>query len=142
MAASNDGDDDGIIASINVTPLVDIVLVLLIIFMVTAKLIINPALPIELPKAETGQTPPEGPLAIVIAKDGGLMVEGQRISEEALRALARARKASATAGETNALIAADLSAQHGRVVRVLDLLRREGIYRFGISVSEEELARP
>jgi biopolymer transport protein ExbD len=141
-AANRGGDDEDMISGINVTPLVDIVLVLLIIFMVTAKLIVNPALPIELPKAASGEPPPQGPLTIVIGKDGALLVDGATVDEAALPALVKARKATAPGGDVNALISADLATQHGRVVKVMDLLRREGISRFGISVSEDELAGP
>ena len=136
MAASSGDDDEGMITGINVTPLVDITLVLLIIFMVTAKLIVNPMIGVELPKAATGQKPPEGPLSIVIEKDGRLLVDGAPVTEESLRGIARIRKAT---GDAHALISADLAAQHGRVVRIMDLLRREGVTRFGIAVSEEEL---
>ena len=140
MGANRSGDDEEMITGINVTPLVDIVLVLLIIFMVTAKLIVNPALPIELPTATTGEPPAQGPLAIVLAKDGALSVDGATVDDAALPALVRARKATTPGGDVNVLLSADLATQHGRVVKIMDLLRREGISRFGISVSEDELA--
>jgi biopolymer transport protein ExbD len=140
MAATrNGGDDEGMITAINVTPLVDIVLVLLIIFMVTAKLIVNPQLPIELPRARTGEPPPPAPLSVVLGKDGSIIADGMRMNEDGLVGLVRARKAAG--GELNALISADLGALHGRVVRVMDLLRHEGVSRFGIAVTEEELYR-
>jgi biopolymer transport protein ExbD len=137
MAVQQNGDDEGLITSINVTPMVDVVLVLLIIFMVTAKLIVNPQLPVELPKAQSGEQPPAAPLSIVVQRDGTLMVEGARVDEVTLVGLVRMRKAASL--EVNALISADLATQHGRVVKVMDLLRREGVSRFGIAVSEEEL---
>jgi biopolymer transport protein ExbD len=139
MAAPQNGDDDAMITGINVTPLVDITLVLLIIFMVTAKLIVNPQIPVELPTAKTGEKPPPTPLAIVLGKDGTMLADGAPVTEEALTGVVRARKAEG--GELSALISADLATQHGRVVRVMDLLRREGVSRFGIAVSEEELLR-
>jgi len=141
MAATSGGDDEdgGMITGINVTPLVDITLVLLIIFMVTAKLIVNPMIGVELPKAASGTKPPEGPLSIVIEKDGRMVVGDTAVNEAELLGLARAKKAAG--GEVNALISADLATQHGRVIRVMDLLRKEGITRFGLAVSEEELQK-
>jgi biopolymer transport protein ExbD len=138
MALPSNGDDDGI-TSINVTPLVDITLVLLIIFMVTAKLMVDPQLPVKLPNAETGEQRPPAPLTVVIEKSGALIVDGAPMNEARLRDLARMRKVGHP--DLNVLIAADLSTQHGRVVRVMDLLRREGISQFGISVAAEELGR-
>ena len=137
--ASKGDDEDGMITGINVTPLVDICLVLLIIFMVTAKLIVNPQLGVELPKASTGDRPPEGPLSIVVTKEGALLADGVSVSEEALTGLVKVRKSGG--GELNALISADLATQHGRVVRVMDILRKEGVTRFGIAVTQEELLK-
>ena len=139
MAASSNDDDDGMITGINVTPLVDITLVLLIIFMVTAKLIVNPMIGVELPKAATGTKPPEGPLSIVIEKDGRMLVDGTPATDLVLTGVAKLRKAAGR--DVNALISADLATQHGRVVRVMDLLRKEGITRFGLAVSEEDLVK-
>ena len=65
------GNDDDVIADINVTPLVDIMLVLLIIFMLTANLIAKQAIEVELPKAAQGSTPPATTLAITLTRAGG-----------------------------------------------------------------------
>src|SRR5258706_15149415 len=136
MAATS-GDDDAaaMITGINVTPLVDITLVLLIIFMVPAKLIVTPMIGVKLPTAASGSKPPEGPLSVVIEKDGRMLADGAQVTEAELSGVAKLRKAAG--GDVTALISADLAAQHGRVVRVMDLLRREGITQFGIAVTEE-----
>ena len=70
MAARTSSDDGGIIAEINVTPLVDITLVLLIIFMVAAPMIMNQAIKVNLPKAATGKSAPDTSVSVVIKKDG------------------------------------------------------------------------
>jgi biopolymer transport protein ExbD len=125
-----------VIQGINVTPLVDIVLVLLIALMVAATHAVSHALPMELPKASSGEAGETGPLAISLAADGKLYLDGKPASREELRA--RARRVSEKGGGS-ALIAADGNAQHRAVVSVIDLLRSEGVGRFAINVAPEEV---
>src|SRR5437762_13297514 len=77
-------DDDGIITEINVTPMVDITLVLLIIFMVTAGFIVNPAIKIELPKAASGESVERSTLAVSLARGGDMFLNGQKVDEKTL----------------------------------------------------------
>jgi biopolymer transport protein ExbD len=120
-------------AGINVTPLVDITLVLLIVFMVTAKLVVSQSVPVDLPKASTGSEQ-QTVLAITIAKDGAAVVDSQPVASDAklaeLAAAARARSA-----EARAVIQADSAVAHGRVVRVMDVLRRSGLTRIGFGIT-------
>lgn len=125
------------IQGINVTPLVDIVLVLLIALMVAATHAVSQALPMELPKAKSGEPGEAGPLAISIGAGGELYLNGKHASREELRA--RARRESSRDG-ASALIAADGSASHREVVAVIDLLRTEGVTRFAINVAPEDAA--
>src|SRR5690349_2535206 len=86
-------DDDGgaMIVDINVTPLVDITLVLLIIFMVTASYIVQPALRVELPHAATGEDTVKTTLALELEKDGTLSLNGNKTTEDEVKAfIARA----------------------------------------------------
>src|SRR4051812_26011753 len=85
MAGSQSSDSDGMITDINVTPLVDIILVLLIIFMLTANLIDKQAIALELPKAATGESAEPTTLALMLTKDGGLFLNGKVIDEAGLR---------------------------------------------------------
>jgi biopolymer transport protein ExbD len=125
-----------VIQGINVTPLVDIVLVLLIALMVAATHAVSHAFPMELPKAKSGEASESGPLAISVAADGRLYLDGKPTSREELRT--RARQVSGKEGGS-ALIAADGSAEHRAVVSVIDLLRNEGVGRFAINVAPEEV---
>ena len=84
-----DEGGDSPIVDINVTPLVDIVLVLLIIFMVTASLIVNPGIKAELPKAASGEEI-RTTLALTITKDGQLHVNGEPRTEEEAKVIIRA----------------------------------------------------
>ncbi|HVP69159.1 MAG TPA: biopolymer transporter ExbD [Anaeromyxobacteraceae bacterium] len=132
IGGSAEGDDE-MISGINVTPLVDITLVLLIIFMVTTSYIVKEAIEVTLPRTtNAGVSTSAGPLAITLTKEGGIYVDGVRRSEEELKAMARA--AALRDSDTRALISADRDALHGSVVHVIDLVKGEGLSRFAINI--------
>lgn len=134
MAVSSQGDDDGMVQGINVTPLVDITLVLLIIFMVTAKLIVSQSLPLELPKASQGQQDAQMQLGIELHANGDLTVNGKKLAnDDAILPIAKEKLAQTP--ELRAIIRADTTVQHGRVIRVLDLLKQGGISKIAFGVS-------
>lgn len=135
--AHGNGNDDEMITGINVTPLVDVALVLLVILMVTATYVVARTIPLDLPKAATGETQPST-LAISIDSGGAIWLDGDAIDREALRQ--RVRSAKSTKPDTRAVIAADGAARHRSVVSVIDLLRQEGISQFAINVQPHELA--
>ena len=127
-------DDDEIFADINITPFVDIILVVLILFMVTATTIVQSSIPLDLPDAATGEGASEVSLGLTLTQTGELLLDGEAVNETALRTKLRQLKSS---GETVVcLIAADTTTPHGRVVWLLDLLRTEGIARFHIQVDK------
>jgi biopolymer transport protein ExbD len=138
MAAAAHNDDD-LITGINVTPLVDITLVLLVILMVTASYVVSRAIPMELPKGATAEATPTT-LTVSIDKDGKTFLDAQPIAEPALRE--RIRQAHSGYPQTRAVIAAAGRASHAIVVRVIDLLRRENVTKFAINVDPEDLAAP
>ncbi|HEY2408449.1 MAG TPA: biopolymer transporter ExbD [Polyangiaceae bacterium] len=121
------------ITGINVTPLVDITLVLLIIFMVTAKLIVSPkAMNIEPPKAMSGKDVQEI-FSIVLFADGKTQANGRWLpSDDA--ALEIAQGEASKYADLRAVIKADNAVPHGRVMHVLDLLRRAGLTKIGFGV--------
>jgi biopolymer transport protein ExbD len=133
MAGTGQRDDDeGIITEINVTPMVDITLVLLIIFMVTSSLISNPAIKIELPKAATGESVERSTLAVSLSKGGQMYLNGQKVDEKELAEAVRT--AVAKNAKVQAVVAADRSVPHGDVVRIIDLIKRLGVAKFAISI--------
>ena len=138
MAAAAHNDDD-LITGINVTPLVDITLVLLVILMVTASYVVSRAIPMELPRGATAESTPTT-LSVSIDKDGKTFLDAEPIAEPALRA--RIRQAHAGDPETRAVIAADGRASHAQVVKVIDLLRKENVTKFAINVDPEDLSAP
>ncbi|MCC6556433.1 MAG: biopolymer transporter ExbD [Polyangiaceae bacterium] len=143
MAASSNNDDDGVIAGINVTPLVDITLVLLIIFMVTARIIVSQSLPLDLPKAAQGQDV-QLVFGVELHANGDTYVDGKKLpGEDSILPLAR--EAQAKNSELRAVIRADTTVPHGRVIRALDLLKQAGVSKiaFGVTpVSAEPGAAP
>jgi biopolymer transport protein ExbD len=131
MASAQKSSDD-MITDINVTPLVDIILVLLIIFMLTANLIARPSIEVELPEASTGEGSEPTTLAITLAESGELFLNGLPTDEEKIRAyVPEVLQADAKA---QAIIAADKNVTHGRVVRIIDLVRSLGIYKFALNI--------
>ena len=133
MAAGDNGTSE-MISGINVTPLVDITLVLLIIFMVTAKLVIAPAtaLPLELPKAATGEAT-QVIFSIGLLPTDGTTVNGETVpSDDAILPLARAELAAHP--DVNAVIQADGHVYHERVIHVMDLLSQADITHIAFGV--------
>ena len=112
--ASAAHDPDEMITSINVTPLVDITLVLLIILMITASYVASKAIPLDLPKGATAETTPVT-LSVSIDKDGKTYLEAAPIDDAGLRDKVRAARAADP--EARAVIAADGRAAHKHVAR-------------------------
>ena len=129
--ASNDNDD--VISAINVTPLVDITLVLLIIFMVTAKIIVAQGMPMDLPKAASGETV-QTIFSVELTADGKTRVDSKFVrNDDAISGLAKTAKLKNK--DLRAVIRADSKVEHGRVIHVLDLLKRAGIAKIAFAVS-------
>lgn len=134
MAGSASNDADDAITGINVTPLVDITLVLLIIFMVTTKIVLNQTLPLDLPKAATGTSDVQTIFSILLSADGRTVVDSNQIaSDEAILPLARTAQASHP--ELRAVIKADSAVTHGRVIHVLDLLKQAHVGKIAFGVT-------
>ena len=131
MSAKFDAEEG--INDINVTPLVDIMLVLLIIFMVTTTTIIAPSIKIELPEASTGGPTESSMLGLLLAEDGTLLLNGEEVTEDELREYIRAPESGEPA-EMQAIIAADTECRHGAVVHLIDLIKQEGVIQFAINI--------
>ncbi len=121
------------ITGINVTPLVDITLVLLIVFMVTAKLIASPrSMNLDLPKAASGSEIQEI-FSVVLEAGGALEVNGQVLSSDD-DVLAQAQLSASKHADLRAVLKADGGVPHRRVMHVLDLLKQAGIAKIGFGV--------
>jgi biopolymer transport protein TolR len=130
----------GIIAEINVTPLVDIMMVLLIVFMLTAHLLAKQAIEIELPHATQATGLPPTTLAITLKADGALYLNDQPVTAAALRDAIKA--AVAKDPKTQAIVAGDKRVSHGRVVWVLDTVKALGITQFAIQIDPQAITPP
>jgi biopolymer transport protein ExbD len=134
MAGKFDLDDEGI-NDINITPFVDVVLVLLVIFMVTAPVMLKESLKVNLPKTLTSDiTTKATTIGVAITKEGQVVLSGRLLSQDGL--IEELKKISASAPETNFLISADTDSRHGDVVRFIDLLKRNNLNRFALQVEK------
>ena len=122
------------ISEINMVPFIDVMLVLLIIFMVTAPLI-APSM-IDLPSVGKAAQQPDQVIQVVIGKDEALAFKlKDKSTPMALKQLAAAvKQAQASVPNTAVVISADKAVKYEAVVRVMDTLQRAGVARVGLSV--------
>jgi len=134
MAAKFDDNDEGI-NDINITPFVDVVLVLLVIFMVTAPVMLKESLKVNLPKTLTSDISAKtDSVGVAITKDGQVLLNGKLMGPETLQSeLSRIAK---EAPQTNFLISADTDTRHGDVVRMIDRLKKNNLNRFALQVEK------
>jgi biopolymer transport protein ExbD len=137
--AGQSQENGGIVTGINVTPLVDTTLVLLIIFIVTARIVVTPAVPLDLPQAATGEEM-QVVLSIIVPTSGLVLVNGAAVDDGAL--LAKVRDALSRDPDVRAVINADGATAHRRVIRTLDLLRQAGVARIAFGALPEEHTSP
>lgn len=130
------GGRGGMIVGINVTPMVDVVLVLLVILMVSATWIVSQSMKVDLPNTATSDGSSASLTAVTIDPKGGLRFNDQPVTERELNE--KLKEAAAKGAEDITLIvSADKAAQHGAVVHVLDLARTHHITKFAVQVEQE-----
>jgi biopolymer transport protein ExbD len=117
--------------SINLTPLIDILFTVLMFLVLTTTFHESTQLQVELPEASTGAELPRvlGGVRVMVSRDGQLYVADQAVT---LSALGRMLESVSHRDDAQLLLAADEGAAHGRVVEVMDLARRTGVFRLGI----------
>jgi biopolymer transport protein ExbD len=135
MAGGFQADDD-VISGINITPLVDVVLVLLIIFMITAPVIYQSAIKVKLPQAKSGEELEKSPLSFTINQAGELSWGQEKTDWDTVTP--KLAKLGASASEQTAVISADQATAHGTVIRLMDLLRQAGVTRFALNVETKK----
>jgi biopolymer transport protein ExbD len=134
-SGSDSENESHLIAQINITPFVDVVLVLLVIFIVTAPLIAKDILEVRLPKTISGDGQATVTLGLAINRDGQILLNGQIVDEEQLKSVAKATLAENP--QAQAIIAGDAEAVYGKVVKVIDLLKQVGLERFAVQVERQ-----
>jgi biopolymer transport protein TolR len=133
MAAAQTNDEEGI-NGINVTPLVDVTLVLLIVFMVTASVIAKAAIEVDLPRAANGGEITQRTLALVVSKEGRTFLEGAEVDDA--RLVEAVHVAQRKGEDVQAVVGADRAATHGAVTHLLDLLKGAGVTKFAIQIEK------
>ena len=135
MASTTSQGDEGIVG-INVTPLVDITLVLLIVFMVTAKLISGQSVPLDLPKAATAGAL-QSIFTISVDADAKVLANGRTMNDRAALQ-SEAKQALAADPTLRALVSASARSSHGSVMQVVDSLREVGVTRIAFATDRGE----
>jgi biopolymer transport protein ExbD len=135
VAGSARDDEDEGINGINVTPLVDITLVLLIIFMVTATYIVKDTIEVELPRAAHGGETVQKTFAVLVTRDDKAFLNGVPVNDVALAQAVRDAKGRGE--DVQAIIGGDKSASHGAVTHVLDVLKGAGVTKFAIEIEKQ-----
>lgn len=126
-------DDEGLLASINIIPFVDIVLVLLVIFMLTSAAIVKASLKVELPRAASGGATTESTLNFLYTKTGELFLNGDKLPS--LTAAAQiVRREAAQHPKIQAVISADKGVEYGRVVEIIDTVKQNGVSAFALDI--------
>lgn len=135
MKISNDDDDSEIVAEINMTPLIDVMLVLLIIFMVSSTAALESGMDIELPKtALTNEKKDSEILVISLGKDGNVAVQGKKVlPADITRKIASELKTLKT---ESVILEGDTGANLGRAVELMDMAKVAGAKNFSIAAEE------
>lgn len=123
------------IVGINVTPMVDVVLVLLVIMMVSATYIVSQQMKVELPRAANSESGERSLANVIVLANGRYRLDDQPVDDRSL--VARLRGLLRRNAELTVIVTADRAAPHGAVVHAMDLARGEGITRFAIGVQAE-----
>ena len=120
--------------NINVVPYIDVMLVLLVIFMVTAPMT-NPGV-VELPRVGQDLKQQNTPITVSVKKDGSLEMEGKKIKADEL--LIELNQALEKNPELSVVIAADKKTQYENVITVMDLLKQNQIHKVGLLLKPEK----
>lgn len=128
--------EDNDISDINITPFVDVVLVLLVIFMITAPAIMKDVINLKLPKTETSDGKIVQTLGVAINRDGNILLNGQITDEAGLTAATK--ESLAINPQTQAVITADVEVVYGRVVKVIDLMKSVGLEKFAVQIEKQD----
>ena len=126
------GKSGGAISAINVTPFVDVVLVLLVILMVTSVQIVKASLEVNLPSAASGGSSVDSTLNLIIDADGGWMLDGKAIDEAGLAAYVKQEIKKNP--KLQAVIAADREVKYDFVIRAIDVIKTNGIKKFALNI--------
>jgi len=144
MAGSYGGGEEGdLITGVNITPIVDVCLTLLIVFIVTASAMVNRSMPVQLPKAATAESAPPSILNVAISRTGEVFLNGApgRL-EDIPRAVEEARARAGGEPRLAGFVSADVDAPYGRFAEAVDRLRLAGITDIALDTQPEAEPQP
>ncbi len=132
MGAKAGGSE--VIADINMVPLIDIILVVLIIFMVTAPALIKPSVDVNLPEAASGDETTPSLLNVAITADGVVQINNEDADEESTKRLSREEVERNP--DVQAVVIADRDLPYGQVIKVLDWVKSAGVKNFAVTTDK------
>lgn len=134
--SQSDSESTQVMSGINITPFVDVVLVLLVIFMITAPALVKEMIDIKLPKTSTSDGQVLQTLGIALNKEGNILLNGQLTDEENLKKslLDELKKTQ----DVQAIISADVEVSYGKVVKLIDLIKTTGVEKFAVQIEQEK----
>jgi len=136
-AAPDDNSGEGhLMTAINITPFVDVVLVLLVIFMVTAPMLVKNVLDLKLPTAASGDGPVLQTLGVAINRNGNILLNGSLADEAQLERIVK--ETLGQNPEAQAILSADVEVPYGSVVKVIDLIKSAGLNKFAVEIIQKE----
>jgi len=133
MAGKSNSSMDTI-SEINVVPLVDIILVVLIIFMVTAPAFVKPSVEVSLPEASSGDETTPSLLNVAVQADGTVTLNNEEVNEDEAKNLSRLEFERNP--EVQAIIIADRDLSYGHIIRVLDWIKSSGVKNFAVTTDK------
>lgn len=135
MAAQNKSGSEDAISDINIVPLVDIILVVLIIFMVTVPTAMKPAMDLNLPEAANGESKDSSPLNFFLTQEGQLYFNTTEIALDEIPQISKEELAKNQ--EAVAVVTADKNIPYGHVIEVIDKIKESGIKTLSVSTEEK-----
>lgn len=125
--------------TLDLTPLIDVVLMLVIFFMLTTTFVLSPGVQVDLPQGSSLQKPRESDAIITITKDSAVYFQDAQVSLETLQAVLQ--RAKLQQPRVRVVIKADTLVQHGRVVEIMDIAKLVGIERLAIATAPAQAAQ-
>jgi biopolymer transport protein ExbD len=132
---SENNDESAAFSSINITPFVDVMLVLLVIFMITAPILVKDLIDIKLPKTTTSDGSKSETLGVAINKEAQILLNGVLVDDENLKSQIIEKIKLNPA--LQAVISADVNLPYGKVVRLIDMLKMAGLEKFAVQIEKD-----
>ncbi len=135
MAWKINNNNERMMAEINITPLTDVMLVLLVIFMVTTPLIMTESFKIKLPRAVTSDAEPGRGMIVAVSADGVINLNGRAVALAELSG--ELKRGFEAGGDKTVVVKADGDARHSLIVKILDTAKLSGAERLSIATERE-----